>query len=103
MHNNKYLIQACVKGQKNQAFKNIKAWYQLLISNIGKLIYILQKETYEQTKKTLNILKSGLFSQDIEVTNICCQFFTRFRVILNENPENPGIMQLINGFWKWLT
>ena len=62
LYNNKYLIQACVKGQKISKFKNINAWYQLLNNNVGKLIFILKKENNNQIRKTLNIIKSGLFS-----------------------------------------
>jgi hypothetical protein len=98
---NKFLILTCIKGTKGHDYSSVLRWYTLLHSNVGHLIFLLQNEM-DQVSPTLNVLKCGMFSRDVDVCNMCCRVFTKMVTIMNDS-EDSGVMELKHAFWDWLT
>lgn len=89
---NKYLVQMCVKGGKGGDFSKVLKWYNIIFNSIGRLNYLLSNEV-DQLQQTLNILKSGLFSKDQDVANLCGRVFTKLVSIINENQQSPQMIE----------
>jgi hypothetical protein len=80
-NNNKFFILLCIKGMKNNDYSKILSWYKLIYGNIGQLVYLLHNEP-EAIRSTMDVLRCGLFSKDIEVAVIACRIFTKLASII---------------------
>ena len=66
----------CIKGLKGGEFSKIISWYKLIYNNVGQLVYLLNNEL-DQLKSTLDVLKCGLLSKSLEVSNLACRVLTK--------------------------
>ncbi len=83
----KYLTQVCVKGMKESGYTRVREWYNLITQNVVHLAILLSSDSTalggDQNKnlfKTLNILKVGFYSEDMEVSRLCSNFFTQLMI-----------------------
>jgi hypothetical protein len=53
--------------------------------------------------QTLNVIKSGFFSKDADVCNLSARVFTKMASLINENIQNPAMVEFKHSFWEWLT
>lgn len=102
VNQNRYLILTCIKGTKGDEYARVKEWYKLLLKNAGHLVRLLQLEP-DQIKQTLNILRCGLFSKDIEVSETCMRVFAKVADIINSNSMVQSMQELKFGLHSWLT
>ncbi len=83
----KYLTQVCVKGMKESGYTRVREWYNLITQNVTHLAILLSNDSTalggDQNKnlfKTLNILKVGFYSEDMEVSRLCSNLFTQLMI-----------------------
>jgi hypothetical protein len=99
---NKFLIMSCIKGFKEHGYSRIVDWYLLLHKNIGYLSHLLHVEV-TQVRQTMGVLRCGLFSKDLEVTELTFKLFIKLFKIVNDNPESPPLIQFRHELMGWLT
>jgi hypothetical protein len=65
-----FLVHMCILGLKGHSYGPIIGWYQLIYQYIDKLVVLLVYEK-ESASHSLDVLKCGLFSKNVDVVNIC--------------------------------
>lgn len=83
-NNHKYLIHIVVKGTKGGEFTKVQQWYSDLYANSKHLVKLIDSEKVQNsTSLTLQIVKVGLFSSNVELAQSCCRVLSRIGQEIN--------------------
>lgn len=88
-NNNQYLMHSVVKGLKGN-FEPVIGWYEELNSNAEYFVEIICLESKKNKKHqtltmAMNVIKTGLFSHNYEVTQWCLRFITKLAYEFEES------------------
>ena len=98
-NNHKYLIHIAVKGMKGNDFSKIHAWYQNIYGFAKQLTQLIDHEKESNAMKlTLNILKCGLYSQNVDLVITCARVLSKIGQEINQVGG-----QLAGYAWDWFT
>ena len=53
--------------------------------------------------RVCQVIRAGLYSKNVDVVTVACRTFTKLSILLNENPQNPRLLDLYHAFYEWLT
>ncbi|CDW79816.1 UNKNOWN [Stylonychia lemnae] len=97
-NNHKFLVHIAVKGMKGNDYTKIQQWYLDIYQNTQLLIQLIDNEKDQNAMKlTLNILKCGLFSQNIDLAVNCSRLLSKIGQEINQIGG-----QLQGLAWDWL-
>ena len=104
----------CQKGLKGREYFKIANWFKAILQNSNKLVDLLEDENKDPkaVTQTLNVIKSGLLSEDAQVANICARCINKIVTIIAERAqyqltereadEAPSANLQVQ-IWEWFT
>lgn len=68
-----------VKGMKGRDFSRVQSWYRLIIGGVQILVTLIELERNDPQAlgMTMNVLKSGLNSEDLEVSILSARLLNK--------------------------
>ena len=85
----------CVKGMKGKNYSKLVSWFDLVSQNVSTLVKLFQQEP-NQLKNTLDVLKSGLFSNSLKVVVQCADMFYKLLEEMDKSGDNAQVRQDFN-------
>jgi len=69
----------CVRGMKGNDFRKLRTWFSVILSRVDTFVELAIGEADEPLalRLALNVIKCGLYSQDLEVVEGCSRFFSK--------------------------
>jgi hypothetical protein len=79
-------MHLCMKGMKGKDFSKLINWYKLVMHNAWKLVELLdaEKDDIKSLGLTMEVIRCGLFSGELEVANLCCRTLTKISALIYE-------------------
>jgi len=79
-----------MKGMKGKDFSKLITWYKLIMHNSWKLVELLdvEKDDVKSLGLTMDVIRCGLFSSEIEVANLCCRTMTKISALIYDRSSN---------------
>ena len=76
----------CPKGLKGRDYSKIGAWFKMILQSSNKLVSLLEQESSvpRALPMTLNVLKSGLLSEDSTVASLCARCLIKVCQLVTE-------------------
>jgi len=73
-----------MKGMKGKDYSKLITWYKLIMHNSWKLVDLLnaEKDDVKSLGLTLDVIRCGLFSNEVEVANLCCRTLTKISSLI---------------------
>ena len=64
---------------KGKDYTRIMNWYRLVMQSTQNLVTLMELERNDSQAlgMTMNVLKSGLYSEDVEVANLCARVLNK--------------------------
>ena len=84
---------------KGKSYNKVISWFDLVQNNKSILIKLFEQEP-GQMKHTLDVLKSGLFSNSVKVVLSCISLFTS---LLDEIDNGHQSSRIESEFDEWMT
>lgn len=77
--NQKFLVFLCVKGLTGKDYSKLVTWYQYLYNQVPMLVqlFMIEQGNKRNILRTLNILKCGLVSHNLEVVVECSRMICK--------------------------
>jgi len=74
-----------VKGMKGRDFSRVQSWYRLVMLGVQNLVTLIELERNDPQAlaMTMNVLKSGLLSEDAEVSILCAWILNKVGITLH--------------------
>lgn len=95
-----------VKGMKGRDFSRVQSWYRLVMLGVQNLVTLIELERNDPQAlaMTMNVLKSGLLSEDAEVSILCARVLNKVASTLQDRAsQDDAATSLISLLWEWFT
>ena len=78
-NHSRFLHHMNVKGLKGNDYTRIMNWYRLIMQSTQNLVTLMEIERndIQALGMTMNVVKSGLYSEDVEVVNMCARVLVK--------------------------
>lgn len=85
-NNQRYLVHMCQKGLKGRDYTKISNWFKMILQSSNKLVSLLEIESTvpRALPMTLNVIKSGLLSEDVAVASLCARCLIKVSQLITE-------------------
>ena len=95
-----------VKGMKGRDFSRVQSWYRLIIGGVQILVTLIELERNDPQAlgMTMNVLKSGLISENLEVSILSARLLNKVASTLQDRAsKEDSASSLISLLWEWFT
>lgn len=95
-----------VKGMKGRDFSRILNWYRLVMQSTQNLVTLLELERndVQALSMTMNVLKSGLYSEEIEVAALCARTLVKIsNNLIERSNQDESATPLVSLMFEWFT